>query len=255
MQVTSRIATADWVLLSSSLGFNDAQKYLFMVLPNIADTNGCFEHMPQMICSITHCKMVDLEQLIRIMNEQKLIEPYEVCSRQYWYLTRFLEMQKLRTKAKTPSPPWLTWKPESYQNPSRGSYVDKRMLQPALDAIDKKLPLDCDCDCEEIEKNNVHCTDIANALSTDNKYNTEQENIAIDKKLPVNSSQNLSRMETALHELLDGKYNIRSTLTTDMNIQKEQILKMLQICSRSLEIWDIVDQYSITWSNGKWIIE
>jgi len=53
----------------------------------------------------------------------KLLIAYQVNGGEYWYLTKFLEMQRLRQKSKIPCPPWLYWEPETgCVDTSKGKY-------------------------------------------------------------------------------------------------------------------------------------
>jgi hypothetical protein len=206
------------------------------VLPAIADTNGCFESDPRKICQLTCSKIADLEQLFRILQNEGMIESYEVQGKQYWYLSQFLDVQRLRTKAQTPNPPWIGWKPEkgaeNQGHTSQGRYFDRRK-QPELlpPPIDKKFTPDveekrCDIDIEE------------------------------DKELKIcASAEKEERMTLALHQLLDGQTGIRATLNGSESQQRETIQRMMQLTSRSLGIQDIVKEYEIVCDEGNWKVK
>ena len=230
-----RMTNLDWINLSNVLGLNDAQRYLFLVLPNLADTNGCFEHDPRVICHLTSVKITDLEQLFRIMVNETLLENYEVKGDRYWYLTRFFEMQKLRTKAKLPSPPWLTWHPEKGQV-SQGYYQDTRKLSlpSTIDTIDNKfteIHSRVECEKEKEKEKEKHCNNVTDSACA------FQDN---DKQ----------RFTQALKDVLDGKDGIRSTLIVDKLGQKHQIIAAMK--GRKYNITELWKRFDIEPVGDDW---
>jgi hypothetical protein len=227
----NRMSSADWINLSNCLELNDAQKFLFMVLPHIAETNGCFEHNPKMITSLTQCKLSDLEQLFRIMASMGLLIAYKAHGGDYWYLTKFLEMQRLRTKSKIPCPPWLYWEPEaSSQDMSKGKYKvyhDKLQAYTGSLPLDKKPPLEVSRGEKSGEE--IKITDSACAFNNDDKQ----------------------RYSQALKDVLDGEQGIRSVLVVDKLAQKYQILAALK-CKTKYKISDLSKRFDIEPVGDDW---
>lgn len=185
MNINTRLLTSDLILTSNILGLNDGQRYLVLVLPAIADTNGCFESDPRKICQLTYSKITDLEQLFRILQNEGLIESYEVQGKQYWYLPQFLDSQRLRTKAQIPSPPWLYWKPErgaeNQGHTSQGRYFDNRKQPLQLttsEPIDKKFTLDVEEKRRDIDKEDKGVNILSNKDSRILTDNDKDEIIA-----------------------------------------------------------------------------
>lgn len=225
------MSSADWINLSNCLELNGDQRYLFMVLPHIAETNGCFEHNPKMICSLTHCKMTDLEQLFRIMVEMSLLIAYKANGNEYWYLTKFLDMQRLRQKSKIPCPPWLYFEPESgCQDMSKGKYKvnNEKLLQ-----YTNSLLLDNNPPPEqsrgERSGGEINNTEIAIAFNNDEKQ----------------------RLELALNEVLDGSNGIRSSLNVNKSVQKQQILLALK-CNPKHKLNDVWQRFDIISEGDDW---
>lgn len=236
--------SAGWINLSNILELNESQRYLFVVLPSIADTNGCFESDPKMICMLTKTKITDLEQLFKIMLQNELLESYKYIGKDYWYLTRFLETQRLRMKSKVPSPPWLEWQPEkgalNQGHTSQGRYVDKRYQSLFLEEpapIDTKFTLEvkgCDVIGSEGKES-------ANAPKNSKKIKD------IDK-----SKTPYERMELALKEVLDGSNGIRESLE-GKPVAEQQLIILCQLKGRpNLKIADIRPDFDIEPDGNDW---
>lgn len=223
------MSSADWINLSNCMELNGDQRYLFMVLPHIAETNGCFENNPKLICDLTRCKLTDLEQLFRIMVSMTLLVAYTVNGNQYWFLTKFLDMQRLRQKSKIPCPPWLYFEPES-QDMSKGKYKihhDKLQLYLSSNELDKNPPPELSR--EERSREEINNKEIAIAFNNDEKQ----------------------RLETALSDVLDGSNGIRSTLNVDKSVQKRQILLALK-CNPKYKLNELWQRFDIMLINDKW---
>lgn len=235
----NRMTNIDWINLSNVLGLNDAQRYLFIVLPNIADTNGCFESDPRVICHLTSTKITDLEQLFKLMVSEELLENYQVGGKWYWYLTRFLEMQKLRTKAKIPCPPWLTWQPEKGQI-SQGCYQDTRKLLPTTTtlAIDNKFTENHprveesvsrgECECEMIK--DVQCNNVPDSA---NALNDKQQ------------------LEQALQDVFSGEKAIKLNPEYSKQVHKQQILMALK-CNPKYKLNNVWQRFDIMPEGDDW---
>lgn len=250
----NRMSSADWVNLALFLDLNDGQRFLFMVLPHLAEPNGCFEHDPKMICGLTRCAMPDLEILFRLLNTEGLIIPYKMDGKNYWYLTRFLELQRLRQKAKVPSPPWLYWEPEpGSPDMSKGKYkVNPEKLQQytGIQTLDINPPPERS---REERSRDIKEETLDKKLPAEVGGNNAQgiETVVKEEKISASASKE-ERITQALNQLLDGATGIRATLNGSDEQQRQTIQRMLQVTSRSLKIADIVKEFEVVCDEGNW---